>query len=354
MGCTQNKETIVFGLKDEIKRLQEQKSKLIIEKDELKKPSAYFSSSEADLSIMIRKLTKECSTLHDEIFRLEEIQAEKAIIIENADAIKEKIVESETILNSSLVILDEKRQECLIRTEQLNKILEYKTSIASVSMKTNESLIELHTAAQESTFLNEKIAELQEKIKTITDINFKIYENQQEINLIEKDIARLTPLIEHQNINHKYLLDIDSEISSLQAKEKFLAITESERNYLNQLTIQYEDMEKRVGVVNEALDKLEIYNFDEKRSERESHLLIKNTLKSDLRDENPENQKEAISLAKLENKRLKLESILNRKIKNYDVEYETLCFKLQKKQAQKISLETQLREFKEIAAEIDI
>ena len=354
MGCSQDKETVGLGLKDEIKRLQEQKSKLIIEKDELKKPSAYYSSSEADLILMIRKLTNECSTLNEKISSLEEISTKKNDIIAQTDAIKAEILESEADLISSLTILAEKRQECLLCTEQLNKILKEKTKIALESMKNNEHLKGLHTATQENIFLDNKISELQEKLKIITDINFKIYENQQEIIFIEESIARITPLIEQQNQNHKYLLDLDGEISSLQAKANLLDITESEINYLNQLIIQYEDMQKKIFLVNETLDKSENYNFEERRSERDSYLLIKNTLKRDLRDGNPGIEQQVITLAKLENKKLKLESILNRKIKNYDVEYETLCFKLQKKQAQKVSLETQLKEFKEIAAEIDI
>lgn len=352
MGCNQSREVAISGLKDQIKHLHEQKSKLLIEKDKLKPVAALYSLSEEELALQNRLLSAECTKMTEELARLEGLKEKKSKIQARIEELTTETLKNEGFLISSLNTLSEKKQEYLKTTEDVNKTLQATAKLSAEYSKNAEILKEFSVASSESALLDQQISDLTDKLALASETLRKTSANEEEIRFLESEIEKITPLIESQNKSHEYLLELDSDIQILQSGIKALEIADLEKNYFTQIKAQFEDVQLKIADINLKLEELSNYDFNKKKEEKETHIFIKNTLKKELK-ESSRNDREDIKLMKLENKKLKLESVLNRKIKNYDVEYESLCFKLQKKQAQKVSLETQLKEFQEIAGELE-
>ena len=255
---------------------------------------------------------------------------------------------SKGILANNEEELNKLKEESTIITEEINIILRENSKIIAESDLHKEFLIDSQQKTQEIARTNEKMAEIKEKIESIKEKSIKIEQNEQLIKELEDSISNLAPLIEKQKDYHKSILVLNAEIELLKKEIKLAEIKNNEQDYLTKLRFKLEKSTNKLKVFDEIILKLDSYDIEGKKSEKETYELIKKTLKQQINEIDPNENKDFIIFSKLKNKKFKLQSAFDKKKKNYETEYESLSLKLQKKQAKKSSLETQLGELKNV------
>ena len=139
----------------------------------------------------------------------------------------------------------------------------------------------MEQVVEENSQLEEKLLEVEGKIKITEESNKIVQENQREIENLEKEISRIQGLIEVQNKNNEALVNLDSEIASLNSRMRSSEITNSESNYLRSLMIEQESLKKKNSEVLEKIWVQDQYDIEERKSTRDSLVLVKESLKSE-------------------------------------------------------------------------
>lgn len=354
MGCCGSKQAAGHEIESEIRRLEENKSKLLMEQDSLKEAEALYGQSEEEVAFMCKRLTTSLINLQNEETRLESLSSLANEITKRIQDLDEHIQQSESEYQMLQSTITNKKQELLDKTEELSHILHETSSFSIEFHRTTEEINTLNLAESEVGHLEDKIQGLKEKISILTEANNKVDRNSIEIQCLEDEIEDLKPKIEQQNSKHQILLALDDEINYLQAQLKLSELSASETKYFKDMEKTRNDLEAKVKGLDLRLEEINQFDVDELMRTKESLLMVKMTLKQDLKDQIPGGSKKIMKKNKLESKRSRLSVDLNRKTVNFDSIYEKVCMKLQKKQAEKISLEAQLKEFQDIIQEIEM
>ncbi|OMJ87346.1 hypothetical protein SteCoe_10941 [Stentor coeruleus] len=354
MGCCGSKQAASYETGSEIRRLEEEKSKLLMEQDSLKEAETLYSQSEEEVAFMCKRLTTSLINLQNEETRLESLASLASEITKRIQDLDEKIQQSESEYHMLQNVITNKKQELLEKTEELSHILHESSSFSIEFNRKTEEINELSLAASEVGHLEEKIQGLKEKINHLIEANNKVDRNSIEIQCLEDEIEDLKPKIEQQNSKHQILLSLDDEINYLQAQLKLSEMSSSEIKYFKDIQKTRNDLDDKVKGLDLRLEEINQFDIDELMKTKESLLVVKMTLKQDLKDQMPDGSKKVMKKNKLESRRSKLSVDLNRKTVSFDSIYEKVCMKLQKKQAEKISLEAQLKEFQDIIQEIEM
>ena len=353
MGCSQNRAEALKELQEEIKKLKEMKSKILIATDTTKEASKIYDLSDEELGFLVKKYTKEYEDLQLELQRLENLGTQESVIKSRIELLNNSIKDSEETFDALQKSVEAKKQEYIKSTEKLNLILQESSKLSLESRKIREEINQLKIETQENTVIEEKVSEISEKLLKIQETDQKINENNKIINDLESEIGKMMSLIDKQNTNHQFLINLDDEINNLKSIEENFKLKVSEVNYAEQLRSSYEDLQKKIKLLNEKIFEAEKYDIEDKKSLKQSYLFIRKTLRQDVKEEKSKINPEFVELLKLKKKKSTLENNLERLSLKYDKEYENITFKLQKKQVERVSLETQLKEFKEIAGEIE-
>ena len=80
MGCSQNRAEALKELQEEIKKLKEMKSKILIATDTTKEASKIYDLSDEELGFLVKKYTKEYEDLQLELQRLENLGTQESVI----------------------------------------------------------------------------------------------------------------------------------------------------------------------------------------------------------------------------------------------------------------------------------
>ena len=123
MGCSQNKETLIVGLKDEIKKLQDLISKILKEKDKIENDIKFYSQSDEDLDFQNKKLTSSYTNLEKEYARLLELREQESSISKRVSGLEIEKTKNESEFNDLKQEPSQKQQQLLKISDEINSIL---------------------------------------------------------------------------------------------------------------------------------------------------------------------------------------------------------------------------------------
>ena len=122
MGCSQNKKTLILGLKDEIKKLQDLKWKILKEKDKIENDRKFYSQSDEDLDFQNKKLTSSYTNLEKEYARLLELREQESSISKRVSGLEIEKTKNESEFNDLKQELSQKQQQLLKISDEINSI----------------------------------------------------------------------------------------------------------------------------------------------------------------------------------------------------------------------------------------
>ena len=123
MGCSQNKKTLILGLKDEIKKLQDLKWKILKEKDKIENDRKFYSQSDEDLDFQNKKLTSSYTNLEKEYARLLELREQESSISKRVSGLEIEKTKNESEFNDLKQEPSQKQQQLLKISDEINSIL---------------------------------------------------------------------------------------------------------------------------------------------------------------------------------------------------------------------------------------
>jgi hypothetical protein len=354
MGCCSSKSAAIQGLKDEIKALQEQKSRLLIEKDSLKESISIYSLSNEEIAFMLRRLTNDCQELESELERLDTVHQQSVDLTNHINTLDSTIANSEKDYKNLQHLLAQQKELSLAKTEELNELLK-EASVCSFEVKSkSKEFQDLRLAVQENNFLEEKKRLLKEKIEVFQDVNEKVNKNSVEIFKLERKIKEITPQIDSQNKLHKELMEVDEEIAKLREDERKLKISESEERYYKEIYGKIEKMREKCENIDKEWREIDAISVEMISEEMENYALMIDGLIQEIDNATNEENDEFVKMSKMSQKKTKILKTYNQRAIEFEKEYERVSAKLQKKQAAKVLLEMQLKEFKTITKDINI
>lgn len=353
MGCSQSKESVLLGLKDEIQLLQKKKSQIILEVDGLKDSNKFYSMSEEEKAITLRKLSTELANLKIESERLENLGSQVSGLSSKIQDFDSDLADKSEQVKILTETCEKRKNEYLAQLEENNKINNETSDLSFEHSKKSKHAHKYSFAHQENENLQEKIKDLEDSLKRLQETEDLIAENERKIVESEERISELRPLIQEQNEKHSALLKIQNEIQTLRHVLISASLSSNERKFKSELQTTLSICHHKSEKMHQKLESLNSINIDDLKSQKETQTLILQTLKSDLKNMMTQANQDFIELCKLESKKNSIESHSNIKVNDLETAYQLACRKIQKKENEKISLEKELKEYQEILKELD-
>jgi chromosome segregation ATPase len=354
MGACDSKKAAISETRDEISRLQRLRSELLIKKDQLKGLSKMYPETEEEIENTFKTVSIEFEELNHRIDRLEPLKKYKAELKDRINCLDQDISSVQENFATLNLALDTQKAEISASTEEINSILQEINNLSAESIKYEEELKELNVALQQNLLIEEKIKINTEKISEIAAIDLQIAENSEEIAQLEEKISEITPLIDSQNLKHQSLIDLDNEIVKIQGEIESSKLSEAQINYLKQVQSHLLDINEKTKVLDKRISACEDYDMNLQVLSKESYESKKRKIKNDIKQLITPEKQNFYEYYKLETKKIKLQKQIAGYMKEYEIDHGKLTFKIETKQAEKISLETQLKELKEILDEATI
>lgn len=349
MGCSQSKESIALGLRDEIKALQQKKSQTLLELDSLKDSLKFFSMTEEEKVYSVRRLTQESEALQVEFNRIQTLTSQIEELSGKVQYLECEVKEKSQLFEQLEATCEKKKQDYLRIVEESNQIMSESTDLSFEHSRKSKNVQSISSAKKENERLQEDIARLQESLKKLEETEEKIQINKEKIDELEQMIKDIEPLIAVQNERHQYLLELENEIKEKRKVLERNLLTRDEKQYHSELLNALKGFQRKNEKADDILEQLNNFNIEELKTHKETHMLIRQTLKSEIKSL----QSPTLEVCKLESKKSSLQLHSIQKTSDLEGNYQDICNKIQRKELEKSTLERQLKEYQEIIKDLE-
>jgi chromosome segregation ATPase len=353
MGCSQSKEAAILGLKEEIIILQRKKSSALLELDSLKVPLTFYAMTEEEKNYTLKIMTQENENLQKEHERLKNLSSQIEDLSKKIEHLDWDINEKKKLFDQLEITCERKKTEYLKIVEECSQAMHESTDLSFEHSQKSKSLQSMSSARIENENLQEKLEMLQESLTRLEETESKISENHLKISELESKIQSLEPLIKTQNDDHSHLLSLSSEIKEKTNTLSKTILSKDEQQYQSELYSSLSLLQKKHLKVDYLLNQLNTFNIDDLKSSKDSQMLVRQTLKSELKSLITPSNATFFEVCKHESKKSSLQLYSLQKTSELESNYSLICNKIQRKESEKASLERQLKEYQDILKDLE-